>query len=162
MKKYLLTIISFLIILGVYGQRKIDSLVGFWTLKDFYSIKKNVFNNNYKTDGCTDFLILEVKKNKKINLIFTNHLDTFIFGGKIKFKRHNITRVKNYIHEIIYLGDLEKCITPALREDFRMIFHRTYSYSVENNQLSFLFNLPKDSINIRKMTFVKQIDGRQK
>ncbi len=62
-------------------------------------------------------------------------------------------KIKNNIHEIIYLGELEKCITASLRMEIRGILYRTFNYSIKDNHLALIYNLPEDTHNEKRMIF---------
>jgi len=153
--KTIFTIIITLFIFqnNLLGQNRIDSLVGEWKLEKYFSLEKNSEVKNSEDNGCENFLIIKVSKNKRLNFIFTNTKDSFVFSGKIVFLKNGTIKLKNNIHEIIYLGDLEECITASLRMEIRGILYRTFNYSIKDNQLYLIFNLPKDIQSEKRMVF---------
>ncbi|MBO9700134.1 MAG: hypothetical protein J7604_07970 [Sporocytophaga sp.] len=138
---------------NLFGQKRIDSLVGEWKLEKYFSPQKNSEVKNSEDNGCENFLIIKVNENKRLKLIFTNNKDSFVFSGKIVFLKNGTIKLKNNIHEIVYLDELEKCITPSLRMEIRGILYRTYQYSIKENQLHLIFNLPEDIHSVKQMVF---------
>ncbi|MCR6639450.1 MAG: hypothetical protein NVV82_10850 [Sporocytophaga sp.] len=108
---------------------------------------------NSEDNGCENFLIIKMYANKRLNFIFTNNKDSITFSGKIVFFKNNTIKVKNNIHEIIYLGELEKCITASLRMEMRGILFRTFNYSIKDNHLDLIYNLPEDTHDEKRMVF---------
>lgn len=152
--KVVLTITAIMIFqIHLFGQHRIDSLVGEWKLEKYFSPEKNTEVKTSVDNGCENFLILRFHKNKKVDLVFTDQKDTIEFSGKISFLKDGTIKLRNSIHEIIYLGELEKCITAPLRIEMRGIFFRTFDYSVSNNQLQLIFNLPEDLQSRKQMVF---------
>lgn len=123
----------------VIGQKSsVDSLAGNWREQEYYSenIKKIVTSPGFK---CKDFLVLKLNKNLKSEFIFKDPIDSFSFYGKIKLRKNRHVKSENSIRDLIYLGELEKCITPGLRHDFRNIFYAIEQYSVTANELIFFY-----------------------
>lgn len=138
------------------AQHKIDTLAGTWVLQDFYSIHNAVSDKKYDPFACGQFFRMNIGKNKKLQLVFAIREDSAVFGGRIKFMKNGIVRVQNNIHEIIYLDKLEACIPTIARIDIKQVLHRIYGYSLTDDQLTFHYNLPSDSVTVRKMIFVRR------
>jgi hypothetical protein len=79
-----------------------------------------------------------------VNFIFSNHTDSVVFNGRIKFKKNGSIEIENNILQSLFLGDLEQLISAELREDMRKVFTRTFSCVIENDQLLFYYNTPSD------------------
>ncbi|MFN6947254.1 MAG: hypothetical protein ACK4ND_20110 [Cytophagaceae bacterium] len=154
MKRYIIIIITFILSqTTLFGQKRIESLSGEWQLVSYFSPKRNGEFKNSQENGCENFLIIKFKEKNKFDLIFTDHKDSIVFSGKLILQKNGQIKIKNNIHEIIYLGELEKCISAPLRMELRGIFHRTFKYLIQDNQLLLIFNLPEDLQGEKQMTF---------
>jgi hypothetical protein len=136
------------------AQNRLDSLNGSWAISAYESVNTKIeFNTD--TDTCGAFLILNFQGGK-IKFIFTDGQDSAIFSGKISRIKNNLVRIKNNIHEIIYLDELEHCISASRRMDLRGIFYRTFNFSIRNRELSFYYSDPKNLSNIKSIRFVRR------
>lgn len=136
------------------GQNRLDSLEGDWHLKKYFSYLKMQDIESWTPNGCKDYLTLSIHKKGKLRIIFTDHKDSFVFSGKIRSKNKRL-KISNNIHELIYLGNLEKCISPGLREDIRGTLYRVYNFSVTGKQLTLYYNLPANSSDIKTMVLFR-------
>jgi hypothetical protein len=155
MTKTVLTFIFVTFLVKLTGQNRLDSLVGDWHLQKYYSYLKNQDIESWTPNGCKDYLTLSINKKGKLKIIFTDHKDSIVFSGQVKSKSNRI-KISNNIHEIIYLGSLEKCITPGLREDIRGTFYRTYNFSITGQSLTLYYNLPTNLADIKTMVLTRQ------
>lgn len=69
----------------LFGQKRMDRLVGEWKLEKYFSPQKNSEVKNSEDNGCENFLIIKMYANKRLNFIFTNNKDSITFSGKIVF-----------------------------------------------------------------------------
>ncbi len=155
--RQILTAILLCLFQDTFTQTRFDSLKGSWRLICYQSPSTdNTIDRG--GNGCADFLTLKVNSKGKIKFIFTEKADTIKFSGRIKTTRDKRIKINNNIHEIVYLYELEKCITPMLRIDLRKILFRTYDFSIQKDTLTFFYDLPRRPTCIRTMTFVRRKD----
>jgi hypothetical protein len=152
----LLTAILLLTPVTGFTQNRIDSLIGRWHIKQYYSPLKDSLITRSDEIGCTDFLILEIGKKGKVKYIFTNQNDSILFSGKIRCHEEHSIKITNNIHEIIFLGELEKCIDAGVRMDMRAVLYRTFDFRLNQNTLSFLFDYPNEKTKIKSIDFVRE------
>ncbi len=152
--KPMLILIFTIFLIDLTGQNRLDSLVSDWHLQKYYSHLENLNIENWDSNDCKDYLTLSINKKGKIRIIFTDHKDTIAFRGRIRIRNKRI-KISSNIHEIIYLGDMEKCITPGLREDIRGAFYRIYNFSVTGNQLTFYYDLPTNAREIKTIVLTQ-------
>jgi len=101
---------------------------------------------------------MNINKKGSVNFIFSNHTDSVVFNGRIKFKKNGSIEVENNILQSLYLGELEHLIGAELREDLRKVFTRTFSCAIENDQLLLYYNTPSDLRNKKVMVLARR-DG---
>lgn len=150
-----LFIVLFLLPLSGAAQDRLESLRGNWVIKNFHGTIGDSLTYSTGRGGCTEFLILSFGRKGRVRLIFTNKKDTTTFTGRVRLLKNNTIRFKNNIHEIIYLGNLEKCITATLRIEFRKMFYRTFDFSIKENDLVFYYDFPPPARTIRSITFTR-------
>jgi hypothetical protein len=101
---------------------------------------------------------MKINKKGRVNFIFSNHTDSVVFNGRIKFKKNGSIEIENNIRQSLYLGDLEQLISAELREDMRKVFTRTFSCAIENDQLLLYYNTPSD-LRHKKVMVLSRRDG---
>jgi hypothetical protein len=138
----------------IIAQSRYDSLFGSWQIEKYESpyVDSIIKNGGTKCEG---YLILKINKKGRVKFLFTDKKDSIIFKGKITFKQNNTIKISNNIHEKIFLGELENCITPVLRIEFRTMFYKTFKYVIEHDKLTFYYNLPKNPEVIKTITFIR-------
>jgi hypothetical protein len=146
-------IILFLSSLSLAAQGRLESLQGNWVIKNFHGPTGDSLTYSIGPGGCTEYLILKFDRRGKARFIFTDKKDTATFSGRLRILKNNGIRFKNNIHEIIYLGELEKCITPVLRIRLRMMFYRTFDFTIKGDELVFHYDFPPPSQIVRTITF---------
>jgi hypothetical protein len=147
---FILLISSFLL----HAQSKFAGIQGNWKI----SYYENPYHDTIikKGDnGCEDFLFLEIASNGKMLFKFTNQQKSYTCKGRIKPKKNKSIKITNNIHEIVFLGELEACISATLRMHFRSMFYRTFRYGVENNKLTFYYDLPDRPDVLRTIVFTR-------
>lgn len=147
---FLLLHISFLI----QAQTKFAGIQGNWKISYYESpFKDTIFKSG--DNGCEDFLFLEISPNGKMLLKFTYQKKSYTCKGRIKQKKYQKIKITNKIHENIFLGELEVCISATLRMHFRSMFYRTFRYGIENNKLTFYYDLPDRPDVLRTIVFTR-------
>jgi hypothetical protein len=136
------------------GQDRLDDLWGTWQIVNYYSPSDDSLVTT-ADGGCSEFLILEVRKRGKLKFSFTDKKDTVRFSGRVTLnKKNNKIHIQNNIHEIIHLGELENCISASLRIDLRSAFYRVFDFSITNeNTLIFYYDFPLEPKKLGTLTF---------
>jgi hypothetical protein len=157
LKRLILTTILLYSFKDFYAQSRLDSLTGSWQIVNYQRPTKDT--TIYQAgNGCRDFLVLNIDSKNKIKFVFTDKKDSIVFSGRVKLNRDKTIKVDNNIHEILYLKELEECVTAPLRIDLRMTFYRTFNFTIQNDILTFYYDLPAEPTVIKTMTFVRRKD----
>jgi hypothetical protein len=138
----------------LHAQSKFVDIAGNWKISYFEHPNKDTIIKR-GDNGCEDFLFLEIDAKGKMLLKFTDQKKSYTCKGKIKQHEKQRIEMTNNIHEIIFLGELEACISAALRMHFRSMFYRTFRYGIENNKLTFYYDLPDRPDVLRTIVFTR-------
>jgi hypothetical protein len=147
-KQFWIKIFLFVLYINGFSQSGDFDLYGRWNLFEYYSPDKGIVK---KIDRpCGNFLSIEIKKNGKLTFVFKAEGDSVYFSGKYKLKNNNIT-IWDKIHEVMYLGKMQNCISVKLRIELREMLRTVNSYKLEGDTLILYFLNKQENREIRLM-----------